>query len=116
MRRPGDAFRAITADAFRRLLAGLRLGAGRATWRDELLDCWRTGRQVFLAATAAARGNAIHLANDFLYGCRRRQGSGLRVHALSANPSVLTCLANDEGYDQIFSLQLGGAWRARAMC
>ncbi len=33
-------------------------------------------------------------------------GSGLRVHSLSANPSVITCLANDEGYDQVFSLQL----------
>jgi D-sedoheptulose 7-phosphate isomerase len=28
------------------------------------------------------------------------------VHSLSANPSVITCLANDEGYDQVFSLQL----------
>jgi D-sedoheptulose 7-phosphate isomerase len=33
-------------------------------------------------------------------------GSGLRVHSLSSNPSVITCLANDEGYDQVFSLQL----------
>ena len=31
---------------------------------------------------------------------------GLRVEALSANPSVLTCLGNDLGYDQIFSEQL----------
>ena len=29
------------------------------------------------------------------------------MHALSANSAVLTCLANDEGYDQIYSLQLG---------
>jgi D-sedoheptulose 7-phosphate isomerase len=28
------------------------------------------------------------------------------VHSLSANPSTLTCLANDEGYDHVFSLQL----------
>ena len=26
--------------------------------------------------------------------------------ALPANPAVITCLANDEGYDDIFSLQL----------
>ena len=37
---------------------------------------------------------------------RSAPGSGLRVHSLSANPSVITCLANDEGYDQVFSLQL----------
>jgi len=34
------------------------------------------------------------------------------VHALPANTAVLTCLANDEGYDSIFSLQL--AVQARA--
>jgi D-sedoheptulose 7-phosphate isomerase len=28
------------------------------------------------------------------------------VHSLSANPAAITCLANDEGYDQIFSMQL----------
>jgi len=28
------------------------------------------------------------------------------VQSLSANPSTLTCLANDEGYDHVFSMQL----------
>lgn len=72
----------------------------------ELFDCWRTGRQVFLCGNGGSAGNAIHLANDLLYGISKALGSGLRVHALPANPSVLTCLANDEGYDSIFSLQL----------
>ena len=74
---------------------------------EELLDCWRTGRQVFFAGNGGSAGNAVHLANDFLYGLSKRPGSGLRVEALPANSSVLTCLANDEGYDQIFSIQLG---------
>lgn len=73
----------------------------------ELLDCWKTGRQVFMAGNGGSAGNTVHLANDFLYAMSKRPGSGLRVHALSANSSVLTCLANDEGYDQIYSLQLG---------
>src|SRR6185503_14205583 len=37
---------------------------------------------------------------------------GLRVHALPANSSVLTCLANDEGYESIFSLQLAAQARS----
>ena len=73
---------------------------------EELRDCWRTGRQVFLCGNGGSAGNAIHLANDFLYGISKTRGSGLRVNALPANSSVLTCLANDEGYDEIFSLQL----------
>jgi D-sedoheptulose 7-phosphate isomerase len=72
----------------------------------DLLDCWQTGRQVFLAGNGGSGGNANHLSNDFLYALSKTPGSGLRVHSLSANPSVITCLANDEGYDQVFSLQL----------
>ena len=46
------------------------------------------------------------MANDFLYGVRAGLGKGLRVEALTANPAVLTCLANDVGYEEIFSYQL----------
>lgn len=77
-----------------------------ATLGRELLDCWKTGRQVFIAGNGGSAGNAIHLANDFLYAVSKRPGSGLRIHALPANSPVLTCLANDEGYDKIFSIQL----------
>lgn len=73
---------------------------------EELLDCWRTGRQVFICGNGGSAGNAIHIANDFLYGISKTYGSGLRIHALPANTSVLTCLANDEGYDDIFSHQI----------
>lgn len=72
----------------------------------ELRDCWQTGRQVFFCGNGGSGGNANHLANDYLYALSKMPGSGLRVHSLVANPSVLTCLANDEGYDQVFSLQL----------
>jgi D-sedoheptulose 7-phosphate isomerase len=72
----------------------------------ELRDCWQTRRQVFFCGNGGSGGNANHLANDFLYALSKTPGSGLRVHSLSANPSVITCLANDEGYDQVFALQL----------
>src|SRR6266852_6249256 len=83
-----------------------------ADWRSvealgqELLDCWQKKRQVFLCGNGGSAGNAIHLANDFLYGISKVAGSGLRVIALPANSSVLTCLANDLGYEAIFSAQL----------
>jgi D-sedoheptulose 7-phosphate isomerase len=72
----------------------------------ELRDCWQTGRQVFFVGNGGSAGNANHLANDFLYALSKMPGSGLRAHSLASNPSVVTCLANDEGYDQVFSLQL----------
>jgi D-sedoheptulose 7-phosphate isomerase len=73
---------------------------------EELLDCWSTGRQVFFCGNGGSAGNANHLANDFMYPLSKRKGSGIRTHALSANPAVLTCLGNDEGYENIFAFQL----------
>lgn len=73
---------------------------------DDLLDCARTGRQVFLAGNGGSAGNAVHLANDFLYAWSKQQGRGIRVNALPANAAVMSCLANDEGYDEVFSAQL----------
>jgi D-sedoheptulose 7-phosphate isomerase len=72
----------------------------------ELRACWSEGRRVFLCGNGGSAGNAVHLANDFLYGISRQFGSGVRVCALSANSSILTCLANDCGYDAVFSMQL----------
>ena len=60
----------------------------------------------FLIGNGGSAGNAMHLANDFVYALSKRIGSGIRAHGLAANASVVTCLANDEGYDQIFSIQL----------
>ena len=72
----------------------------------DLLACWKERRQVFLCGNGGSAANAIHLANDFLYGISKAYGSGLRVHALPANSSVLTCLGNDCGYEEIFAMQL----------
>jgi D-sedoheptulose 7-phosphate isomerase len=71
-----------------------------------LREAWRLGNTVFLCGNGGSAGNAIHLANDFLFGAGLRNGGGLRVEALSANSSVITSIANDVGYDQIFAEQL----------
>jgi D-sedoheptulose 7-phosphate isomerase len=73
---------------------------------QELLACQEMGRGVFICGNGGSAGNACHLANDFLYGAARDAGKGLKVSALSANVSVITCLANDLGYDHIFSYQI----------
>jgi D-sedoheptulose 7-phosphate isomerase len=78
---------------------------------DDLLDCWQSGRQLFLCGNGGSAGNANHLANDFMYPLSKRKGSAIRVQALSANPAVLTCLGNDEGYDNIFAFQLASQAR-----
>jgi D-sedoheptulose 7-phosphate isomerase len=80
--------------------------SGVAQLGEDMRECWLAGRQVFFCGNGGSAGNAIHLANDFLYGIAKRTGAGLKVQALSANPAVMTCLANDVGYDYIYSEQL----------
>jgi D-sedoheptulose 7-phosphate isomerase len=73
---------------------------------EALRECWARGNTVYLCGNGGSAGNAIHLANDLLYGAGMAHGGGLKVEALSANPAVLTCLANDLGYEQIYAQQL----------
>jgi len=98
----------FAADYARRLASALNSHdwADVARLAEDLRDCRDSGRQVFLCGNGGSAGNAIHLANDFLYGISKTFGAGLRVSALPANSSVITCLANDIGYDTIFSAQL----------
>ncbi|MCX7180555.1 MAG: SIS domain-containing protein [Proteobacteria bacterium] len=80
--------------------------SGVALLANDMLKCWQARNQVFLCGNGGSAGNAIHLANDFLYGVAKRSGGGMKVLALSSNPAVMTCLANDIAYDSIFSEQL----------
>jgi len=71
-----------------------------------LKSAWAENRQVFLFGNGGSAANAMGIANDWIYPVSKTFGEGLRVHALPANTSTLTCMANDEGYDQIFAYQL----------
>ncbi|MEP7702966.1 SIS domain-containing protein [Paraglaciecola sp. 25GB23A] len=73
---------------------------------EHLIDCCKTKKQVFICGNGGSAGNAIHLANDFLYGIDPSGNMSLNVEALPANSSVVTCLSNDIGYDKVFSHQL----------
>jgi len=73
---------------------------------EALLDIWTKGKCVYICGNGGSAANAIHLANDLIYGAGMTNGRGLRAEALSANAAVLTCLANDTGYENIYSEQL----------
>lgn len=71
-----------------------------------LYRAWEENNSIYLCGNGGSAGNAIHLTNDLLYGAGLCYGKGLCVEALSANSAVLTCLANDVGYEYIYSEQL----------
>ena len=73
---------------------------------SDLIDLWNRGGKLFICGNGGSGGNAIHLANDFIFGAGYPHKHGLKVEALTANSAVLTCLANDMGYEKVFSYQL----------
>jgi D-sedoheptulose 7-phosphate isomerase len=73
---------------------------------SDLLKAWKNRSAVWICGNGGSAANAVHWANDFLYPAAKNASHGIRIHALTSNPSVLTCLGNDLGYDEIFAYQL----------
>ena len=80
------------------------------TLAEELRQAWIDGRNVYICGNGGSAANAMHLANDLHYGIGACGSSpslpGLRVEALPSNAGIITCLANDTGYANIYSYQL----------
>lgn len=70
-----------------------------------ILQRWQSGRRIFLCGNGGSAANATHLANDFIYGVSPR-GQAIRAISLTDNASIITCLANDTSYENIFAHQL----------
>lgn len=73
---------------------------------EAMREAWRENRQIFICGNGGSCGSANHWENDFIYPVTKKMGHGLRIRSLGTNPAVLTCLANDEGYEHVFSAQL----------
>jgi D-sedoheptulose 7-phosphate isomerase len=63
------------------------------------------GRSIFTMGNGGSAATALHMTND-LARATRPGSPPLRVTCLSANVSLLSGLANDYGYDQVFVHQL----------
>ena len=63
-------------------------------------------RQVFLAGNGGSAATASHMANDFLKGVATGDKPGLRAIGLADNVPLVTAIANDEGYENVFAHQL----------
>jgi D-sedoheptulose 7-phosphate isomerase len=79
---------------------------GVSSLAESMEECWKAGRQVFFCGNGGSAGNAVHMANDFVYGVAKKTGGGIKATSLSSNQAVMTCFANDLGYDTIYSEQI----------
>jgi len=72
----------------------------------ELEDARQNNQTVFVIGNGGSAATASHIANDLGFGVRRHVENPLRVLSLTDNVPVLTALANDVGYEKIFTRQL----------
>ena len=72
---------------------------------DALITAYRTGHKAIFFGNGGSAADAQHLAAEFL-GRYLRERRPLPALALHANASAVTAIANDYGYDQVFSRQL----------
>ena len=86
------------------------LAAQQATF-DRLaaatVQCLRAGHKVLTCGNGGSAADAMHMAEEFIarYRSNRR---ALPAVCLNADPTVLTCIANDFGYDDVFARQVEG--------
>lgn len=73
---------------------------------EALETCRRHKRHVYLCGNGGSAANALHMVNDLMYGAATPERGAVRATALPANVSLLTCLANDVGYAEVFSQPL----------
>lgn len=83
----------LDVDAICRAVERLRVA------RDE-------GHTVYIAGNGGSAATAGHLANDLGKATKRSGRSPFRVLSLTESVSWVTAIANDEGYERIFSHQL----------
>ncbi len=73
---------------------------------DLLLDCHRRGGTVFILGNGGSAATASHFACDLGKGTLMPGLPRFRVLALTDNMPLFSALANDYGYDHVFSEQL----------
>lgn len=70
-----------------------------------VLNSYKLGGKLLIAGNGGSAADAQHLAAEFV--CRlTKDRSSLPAEALTTDTSVLTAIANDYGYNKIFSRQL----------
>jgi len=72
---------------------------------EVLLEARERGSSIFFIGNGGSAATASHFANDIAIGTRISE-KPFRAISLCDNQAVITAIANDDGYEEIFSQQL----------
>ena len=70
-----------------------------------MLEARERGSSIFFIGNGGSAATASHFANDIAIGTRAYE-KPFRAISLCDNQAVITAIANDDGYEKIFSQQL----------
>jgi D-sedoheptulose 7-phosphate isomerase len=70
-----------------------------------VLECYQNGGRLYIAGNGGSAADAQHLAAEFVSKLAKDRAP-LPAEALTVDTSVLTAIANDYGYEQIFARQI----------
>lgn len=71
---------------------------------DALIERLKAGGTVYTAGNGGSAAQALHFAEE-LVGRYRADRPPLRGVCLNADPTAMSCIANDYGYEQVFARQ-----------
>ena len=73
---------------------------------QEILNTIQKKRDFFSCGNGGSATTAEHLSCDFSKGSCTNTNLNIKVHSLNSNVALMTAIANDISYDNIFSYQL----------
>ncbi|MEJ7615566.1 MAG: SIS domain-containing protein [Pyrinomonadaceae bacterium] len=69
-------------------------------------EAFASGHKLLLCGNGGSATDAQHIAGEFINRFLHPQRRALPALALSTDGGVLTCIANDSGFDQVFARQV----------
>ena len=74
---------------------------------DEIVQCLKSGNKLLIAGNGGSASDAQHFAGEIV-GRFLFERAALAAICLNTDTSVITCIANDYNYDNVFSRQIDG--------
>ncbi|MEI6083104.1 MAG: SIS domain-containing protein [Verrucomicrobiota bacterium] len=71
------------------------------------VQCLKRGGKILTCGNGGSAADSLHMAEEFV-GRYRSNRRSLPAICLNADPTAITCIANDFGYDEVFSRQVEG--------
>lgn len=83
---------------------------------DEIFKCIKNGNSIWIMGNGGSASTAEHFETDLSFVRMGNNFPKVKVAALSSNSAIITAIANDIGYENIFSHQLQRKATAGDVC